>query len=238
MTAMMTLADNSRSGWPPVSGCTRLSTLRKQDPDPIIHLVDFDSEAETRTVRLLAATGMETMLHANAGALMDRDLPDAPGCIFVHARLARTGTLDFLAHFRRSGPGLPIIVAADRADARTVVFAMKAGAVDFLEMPMGDGDMISAVATAIGIDRERRRAGAYRAAVQARFDTLTPRERQVMALVTRGLLNKQVAGDLGLSEVTVKVHRGSAMRKMGAPTLADLVRMADMVAGPTVRSEA
>ncbi len=105
MTAMMTLADNSRIGWHPGSGCARLSSLRAEEPDPVVHLVDFDPDAEARTARLLTATGMETMLHANAGALMDRDVPDAPGCIFVHARLARTGTLDFLAHFRRSGPG-------------------------------------------------------------------------------------------------------------------------------------
>jgi FixJ family two-component response regulator len=120
-----------------------------------------------------------------------------------------------------------MIVTTDRADVRTAVLAMKAGAVDFFETPHCDRDLAEAVESAILADQGRREIEGRRASLLARFATLTPRERQVMALVTRGLLNKQVAGDLGLSEVTVKVHRGSAMRKMSARTIADLVRMAD-----------
>ena len=118
------------------------------------------------------------------------------------------------------------------------VRGMKAGAVDFLTKPFRDQDMLDAVAAALKLDRARRANQEAFASIEERYQSLTLREQQVMLLVTRGLLNKQVAGDLGLSEVTVKVHRGAAMRKMGAPTLADLVRMADLVAGPAVRLEA
>lgn len=247
MTATSALPENL-SRWIPGSGARvappplRTATLefgRSADEAHggrvIVHLVGFEATARERISGLFASVGVETRTHADVGAFVGDALPDAPGCILVQARFALIGALDYLAHFARCGAALPMIVAADQADVRTAVLAMKAGAVDFLEKPLRDSDILEAVGAAIRIDRARRRAEAHRAELRARFATLTQRERQVMALVTQGLLNKQVAGDLGISEVTVKVHRAAAMRKMGARTLAHLVRMADTVAE---RSEA
>lgn len=196
----------------------------------IVHVVGFDEELRKRIADLFASVGVDTRAHASVGAFSLAELPDAPGCVMAQARTALIGALDFLKLLPRPGTGLPMIVAADRADVRTAVLAMKAGAIDFLEKPLCDQEVLEAVGTALRIDQARRKAEAHRAAIRARYARLTQRERQVMVLVTQGRLNKQVAGDLGISEVTVKVHRGSAMRKMGARTLADLVRMADMVA--------
>lgn len=201
-------------------------------PRAIVHVVGFDEDMQGPMCDLFACVGMATKTYADVGAFVRGDLPDIPGCLLVHARVPLIRGLEFLVHFERPREGLPIVVVADRSDVRTAVFAMKAGAVDFLEKPLRDQDVLDAIGAAIRIDQERRHAETLRAELKTRFARLTPRERQVMALVTQGLLNKQVAGDLGLSEITVKVHRGAAMRKMGARTLAELVRMADALADP------
>jgi FixJ family two-component response regulator len=197
----------------------------------VVHLVDIDESVRDWMSRLFASAGMETGSYPSLGAFMEADIADVPGCLVVHARLPLIGALQFLG---RQAPalGMPIVVTTDRADVRTAVLAMKAGAIDFLEKPLCDHDVLEAVTAAIRVDCNRRSVDAHRAELRARFERLTPRERQVLALVTQGRLNKQVAFDLGLSEITVKVHRGSAMRKMGARTLAELVRMADAIADP------
>ena len=208
----------------------RVREAQAPEPRGIVHLVDFDDDMQESVCRLFACVGIATRTYADVGAIIGARLPDAPGCLLIHVRLPLIGGLQFLVDVQRAGASLPIVVTADRADVRTAVFAMKAGVIDFLERPVRDQEILEAVAAAIRIDRERRQSDALRIELQDRFATLTPRERQVMALVTQGRLNKQVAGDLGLSEITVKVHRGSVMRKMGARTLAGLVRMADAIA--------
>lgn len=158
---------------------------------------------------------------------LDAKHADAPGCLVLDVRLPGINGLDFQDLMAGLGITLPVVFVTGYGDIPMSVRGMKAGAVDFLAKPFRDQDMLDAVTAAIERDRQARGASAAARALQARYETLSPRERQVMALVTAGRLNKQVAGDLELSEITVKIHRGSAMRKMGARTLPDLVRMAE-----------
>ena len=137
--------------------------------------------------------------------------------------------LEFQAQLTQMGVRLPVVMMTGYGDIPMSVRAMKRGAVDFLPKPFHDQDMLDAVMAAIERDRQRRTVDGDISQMQQRFETLSPREQQVMLLVTAGKMNKQVAGDLGISEITVKIHRGAAMRKMGARTLADLVRMAEVV---------
>ena len=152
---------------------------------------------------------------------------DAPGCLVLDVRLPGMSGLEFQQKLEELGVRLPAILMTGHGDIPMSVRAMKAGAVDFLAKPFRDQEMLDAVAAALEKDRNRRAENGKLDGLRAAYASLSPRERQVMALVTAGKMNKQVAGDLSLSEITVKIHRGSAMRKMGAKTLADLVRMAE-----------
>ena len=158
---------------------------------------------------------------------------DAPGCIVLDIRLPGTNGLDFQEELVGHGVRLPVILMTGHGDIPMSVRAMKAGAVDFLPKPFRDQDMIDAVTAAINRDRLQRASEQQAVAIVDRYATLSPREREVMALVTAGKMNKQIAGELGLSEVTVKIHRGAGMRKMGARSLAELVRMADTLKNRT-----
>jgi FixJ family two-component response regulator len=149
-----------------------------------------------------------------------------PGCLVLDVRMPEISGLEFQEKLSGLGIRLPVILMTGHGDIPMSVRGMKAGAVDFLTKPFRDQDMLDAVTTAIGRDRARRDAEATIIGLREKFITLSPREREVMHLVTAGKMNKQVAGDLSLSEITVKLHRGVVMRKMGARTLADLVRMA------------
>lgn len=197
------------------------------DQSATIHVIDDDAPLRAALDSLFRSTGLTTRLYPSAVEFLAAPAPEGPGCIVVDVRMPGLSGLDFQQKLAEAGVALPLIMMTGHGDIPMSVRAMKAGAVDFLPKPFRDQEMLDAVAAALARD-ETQRAGAGKLdALRAAFATLSPRERQVMALVTSGKMNKQVAGVLALSEITVKIHRGSAMRKMGARTLADLVRMAE-----------
>ena len=168
---------------------------------------------------------LETRTYATAQDFMASALQDRPGCIVLDIRLPDMNGLDFHARLREMGVLLPVVIMSGYGNIPMSVRAMKRGAVDFLPKPFEDQDMIDAVVSAIERDRQLRVVQFNVSQIQQRLGTLTPREREVMLLVTTGKMNKQIAGDLGIQEFTVKIHRGAAMRKMAARSLADLVKM-------------
>jgi FixJ family two-component response regulator len=194
-----------------------------------IHVIDDDASMRDALEALFDTVGLRTEAYATAREFLAEGRADGPGCIVIDVRLPDVNGLDFQARLVELGIRLPVVMITGYGDIPMSVRAMKRGAVDFLPKPFHDQDMLDAVIDAIDRDRERRRVDGDVSQMQRRFETLTSREQQVMMLVTAGKMNKQVAGDLGISEITVKIHRGAAMRKMGARTLADLVRMAEAV---------
>lgn len=193
----------------------------------IIHIVDDDASLREALVRLFRSVGLESRPYGATQDFVDAPRPDLPGCLVLDVRLPGVSGLDFQAQLGNLGIQIPIVFMTGHGDIPMSVQGMKAGAVDFLPKPFRDQDMLDAVMTGIERDRIRRAEEDGRRHLLDRFASLSPREREVMLLVTAGKLNKQVAGDLSLSEITVKIHRGSAMRKMGARTLADLVKMSE-----------
>jgi FixJ family two-component response regulator len=195
----------------------------------VVHIVDDDASLRVALESLFETMGLVARTYQSAREFLSVNLDNAPGCILIDIRLPDINGLEFQAQLTRMGILLPVVVMTGYGDIPMSVRAMKGGAVDFLSKPFRDQDMLDAVISAIERDRQRRAADTDVSRIRERFGTLSPREQQVMLLVTAGKMNKQVAGDLGISEITVKVHRGAAMRKMGARTLADLVRMAEVV---------
>jgi FixJ family two-component response regulator len=195
----------------------------------VVHIVDDDASMRGALESLLDSVGLETKAYAAARDFMAATIADNPGCVVIDIRLPDMNGLDFQAKLIEIGIRLPVVLMTGYGDISMSVRAMKRGAVDFLPKPFHDQDMLDAVMAAIERDRQRRLVEGAALRMQQRFETLSPRERQVMLLVTTGKMNKQVAGDLGISVITAKIHRGAAMRKMGARTLADLVRMAEAV---------
>jgi FixJ family two-component response regulator len=205
--------------------------IKPQPTDPaIVYVVDDDDSMRDALAELFSSVGLEVRTYATARDFLNAKGADIPGCIVIDIRLPDTNGLEFQAQLTQMGVRLPVVMMTGYGDIPMSVRAMKRGAVDFLSKPFKDQDMLDAVMTAITRDRQRRTADGDMSRVRARFDALSPREQQVMLLVTAGKMNKQVAGELGISEITVKIHRGAAMRKMGAKTLPDLVRMAEMLA--------
>jgi FixJ family two-component response regulator len=195
----------------------------------IVHVVDDDASMRGALEGLFDSVGLDARTYATARDFLTAGLADKPGCVVIDIRLPDMNGLDFQAQLVDIGVRLPVVMMTGYGDIPMSVRAMKRGAVDFLSKPFHDQDMLDAVMAAIESDRQRRIVEGDISQLQQRFGTLSARELQVMQLVTAGKMNKQVANDLGISEITVKIHRGAAMRKMGAKTLADLVRMAEAV---------
>ena len=197
----------------------------------VVRVVGFDGDALRSVLEIFDSSDIETRIYSGLEAFLGASLPDTRGCLLLNTGLPNPGALHMGVPFRMLGIQLPVVMTADRPDIRMAVLAMRAGAVHFLEKPFHEQELLEAVEFAISLDVERHDMEARHSEVRQRFGTLSPREHQVMALVTEGMLNKLIAYELGITEITVKVHRSSVMRKMGARTLADLVRMADMIRG-------
>ncbi|CAN7710674.1 response regulator [Bradyrhizobium sp. LjRoot220] len=194
--------------------------------DPVVYVVDDDASVREALRNLFRSVGLRVEVFGSGPEFLQSKLPDAPSCLILDIRLPRMSGLDFQVDLARAGIHIPIIFMTGHGDIPMTVRAMKAGAVDFLTKPFRDQDMLDAVTTAIERDRNSKSEAKILSDLHAHFVTLTAREREVMTLVTAGLMNKQIAAEIGIAEITVKIHRGQIMRKMAAKSLADLVKMA------------
>ena len=200
-----------------------------------VFIVDDDASVREALANLMRSVGLHAQLFASAQEFLKTPQPDSPACLILDVRMPGLGGLDCQRQLTEAGFQIPIIFMTGHGDIPMSVRAMKAGAVDFLTKPFRDQDLLDTVQQAIDRDRLRRAEERDLTDLRDRFIGLTPRERDVMAWVVSGRLNKQIAGELGTSEITVKVHRGHVMRKMQADSVADLVRMAGRL-GVTPRS--
>ena len=198
-----------------------------QSLNSVVIIVDDDAGIRASLDSLFRSVGLETRLFASPAELLGGALPDRPGCIVLDVRLPGVSGLDLQSQLVRQGIRHPIIFMTGHGDIPMSVRAMKAGAVDFLAKPFRDQDMLDAVTAALERNAQDRAEAATKEDIRAQYETLTAREREVMGHVTAGLMNKQVAALIGLSEITVKIHRGNVMRKMEVRSLADLVRKAE-----------
>jgi FixJ family two-component response regulator len=197
------------------------------DEQPVVFVVDDDPSMRATLSDVMRSVGLQVQTFASAREFMDSKPPDAPGCLVLDVRLPGQSGLDFQRTLAESGMELPVVFITGHGDVPMSVRAMKAGAVDFLIKPFRDQDLLDAVHTAIERDRAQRQRLTGVADLEERYRSLTERERDIMALVVVGRLNKQIASELGLAEATVKAHRSQLMHKMGAKSLPELTRMAD-----------
>ena len=197
------------------------------DVPAVVFVIDDDPSMRGALEDLVGSVGLQVRAFASPQDFLQSKLSDAPGCLVLDVRLPGMSGLAFQNELARLGVGLPVIFITGHGDIPMSVRAMKAGAVEFLTKPFHDQELLDAIHTAIERDRDRRQEAVLVADLQQRYATLTERERQIMTLVVIGRANKQVAAELNLSEMTVKVHRGQVMRKMHAGSLPELVRMAD-----------
>jgi FixJ family two-component response regulator len=195
--------------------------------EPLVFIVEDDESMRRALSNLFQSVGLEVEMFGSASEMLQAKLPDVASCLVLDVRLPGLSGLDFQAELAKADIHIPIIFMTGHGDIPMSVRAMKGGAIDFLTKPFRDQDILDAVMVAIERDRKRRETAKIVANLQSLFETLTPREREILALVSSGLMNKQIAAELGLAEITVKIHRGHIMKKMGAKSLADLLRRAE-----------
>ena len=198
-------------------------------PHPVVYVVDDDASMRKALANLVQSVGLRAETFATAPEFLAVKLPTGPCCLILDVRLPGLSVLDFQAKLAGANIEIPVIFITGHGDIPMTVRAMKAGAVEFLTKPFRDQDLLDAIQVALERDKARHEGEKVLSTLRLKFETLTPREQEVMAYVTGGLLNKQVAAEIGITENTVKVHRGNVTRKMGAKSLAELVRMADLL---------
>jgi FixJ family two-component response regulator len=194
---------------------------------PLVFIIDDDEAVRESLTSLFESIGLQVQAFASASSFLQYRAPDIASCLVLDVRLPGLSGLDFQAEMAKAGIAIPVIFITGHGDIPMSVRAMKAGAIEFLTKPLREQDLLDAVQAGLQRDRARRESDRSLSGLRTQFEQLTPREQEVIGYVTAGLMNKQIAGELGVSEITVKVHRGNIMRKMGAKSLAELVRMAD-----------
>jgi len=201
----------------------------RSDGQSVVYVVDDDAAVRDALSGLFRSVGLQVKTFAAPPEFLASRLADVPSCLVLDVRLPGHSGLEFQTELAKANIHVPVIFITGHGDIPMSVKAMKAGAVEFLTKPFRDQDLLDAVQAGLDRDRVRRNQAVVDADLRARFEQLTAREQEAMAYVTSGLMNKQIAAQMGLSEITVKVHRGNVMRKMGAKSLAELVRMADVL---------
>jgi len=201
--------------------------------NPLVHIVDDDASVRAALEDLLASVGFDARVYASVAEFLAEPLPDAPGCLVLDVRMPGQSGMDFHRQMADLGITLPVIFITGHGDIAMGVTAMKQGAIEFLTKPFRDQELLDAIWHGIELDRARREKETTLAQLRARWQSLTPGEQAVARLVVQGLLNKQIAAELNLSEITIKVRRGHAMRKMQARSLPELVKMLQKLPTPT-----